>query len=222
MDLPEPVRRYLDRAAPPGLPAVSSANLEMEGRLRLGPEKPWMRFRARQRLTESELRWSARTSGMLSITGFDRYEAGFGEMNWRLWGLIPVARGSGPDVTRSARGRLAGERTLLPGSLDPSHGVTWTHPAPDRITASFHLHGDRFHLDLLTGADGGLVEVRYLRWTNQNAGGQWGFAPFVVRASAAAQFDGYTIPTVLSAGWRLGEPDGFVFIEETITAARFG
>jgi hypothetical protein len=39
-------------------------------------------------------------------------------MRWRLLGLIPVITAAGPDVTRSARGRLAGEIALLPTAFD--------------------------------------------------------------------------------------------------------
>jgi len=51
-----------------------------------------------------------------------------GEMPWRLLRLIPVMTAVGPDITRSACGRLAGEIALIPTAF---RHATWTpgdHP----------------------------------------------------------------------------------------------
>jgi hypothetical protein len=42
------------------------------------------------------------------VTGHDRLSSGTGEMRWRLLRLIPGMTAAGPDITRSAYGRLAG------------------------------------------------------------------------------------------------------------------
>jgi hypothetical protein len=43
-----------------------------------------------------------------------------------LAGLIPVAHGKGPDVSRSAAGRGAAEAVWVPAALLPRFGVTWS------------------------------------------------------------------------------------------------
>ena len=50
----------------------------------------------------------------IPVIGFDRLSSGSGQMRWRLGGLVPVVSATGPDVTRSAAGRLAGETVLVP------------------------------------------------------------------------------------------------------------
>ena len=48
-------------------------------------------------------------------------------MEFRLHGLIPVVRSSGPDIARSAAGRLAAETVAwLPQALVPQAGAQWT------------------------------------------------------------------------------------------------
>jgi len=45
----------------------------------------------------------------LPVVGYDRLSSGTAQMRWRLLGLLPVMTAAGPDITRSAAGRLAGE-----------------------------------------------------------------------------------------------------------------
>jgi hypothetical protein len=100
----------------------SSVQLTMRGHIRLGS---WRPFTAPTGPGALRFIWAAtaRVAG-LPVTGFDRYSFGTGQMRWRLLGLVPVMTASGPDVTRSAAGRLAGEATCwLPTSFT---ATSWT------------------------------------------------------------------------------------------------
>jgi len=107
-DLPEPARRWLRHAIAPGAPLWQSVVLTMSGEIRLGS---WRSFTAHQVLAPPHgFVWAATTRIFgLPVRGFDRYSSGSGQMNWRLGGLTPVMTATGPDVTRSAARRLAGE-----------------------------------------------------------------------------------------------------------------
>src|SRR5215472_4081416 len=59
----------------------------------------------------------------LPLSGFDRLSSGTGQMSWRLLGLVRVMTVDGPDITRSAAGRLAAEIALVPTAF---RAVTWT------------------------------------------------------------------------------------------------
>lgn len=112
-DLPEPARRWLTHAISPGTPLWETVELSMRGEIRLGA---WRSFTARQVLAPPRgFVWAARARFLgIPVVGFDRFSSGSGEMDWRLGGLIPVMSATGPDVTRSAAGRLAGEMALAP------------------------------------------------------------------------------------------------------------
>jgi hypothetical protein len=104
----------------------------MHGRLRLGR---WRYFTAQQSITPPErFVWAAQTRvAGLPVRGYDRYVGGAGEMHWRLLGLVPMLSGGGPDITRSAAGRLAGESVLMPTAFA---SATWHGCAdPDRVRA---------------------------------------------------------------------------------------
>jgi hypothetical protein len=112
-DLPAPARRWLTHAIAPGTPLWPSVQLYMHGQIRIGQLRP---FTARQILAPpAGYTWAAtaRLAG-LPVTGYDQLSSRTGEMRWRLLRLIRVMAATGPDITRSARGRLAGEIALIP------------------------------------------------------------------------------------------------------------
>ena len=218
-ELPEPARRWLTHAIAPTTPLWQSVQLSMEGEIRLGI---WRRFTARQVLAPpSGFVWAAvaRVAG-LPVTGYDRFSGATGEMRWRVLGLVPVLSARGPDVSRSAAGRLAGESVLLPTAF---RRATW-EPGADRDTAvvSWHLAGGDERAELRIGADGALQDVVLDRWGNPG-GMPYGRYPFGVSVLAETVFAGVTIPSELRAGWWWGTDRAAEgeFFRASITAAVF-
>ena len=218
--LPDPARRFLLRAMAPGTRLATSVEFGMIGEIWLDPDGDPLALTAEQILTPPRgFIWQAAAGrGALRITGFDRYGRGAGEMRWSLWGLLPVMRARGEDVTRSAAGRLAMEAVLLPSSLVPGTGVRWEEV--DDFSAAFHVavDGEEVRTLLEVDADGRPVRVSAMRWSE--AAGP-GYDRFVVEMSGEMEADGYRIPVHLEAGWRLGDPDEFRFFQATLQRAAF-
>ena len=219
-DLPEPARRFLLRAIAPGTPLATSVELTMHGELRLDPDRDPVPFVAEQTLAPPEaFLWEARTrAGLVRIRGFDRYEAGEGEMRWKLWGLIPVVRAKGTDVTRSAARRLAMEAVLVPSVLVPGGGVTWEEVDENRALFRMTVGEEPVETMLEVDPEGRPVRASAMRWS-ERAGP--GYEPFVVELSGELTADGYTIPAQVSAGWSLGRENAFRFFEATLDGAIF-
>jgi hypothetical protein len=212
MGLPEPARRWLGHAIAPGTPLWGRAELTMRGQIKLGR---WRPFTARQVLTPPDgYIWAARTRlAGLPVTGYDRLGAGAGEMRWRLLRLIPVLNESGPDVTRSACGRLAGEIVLIPTAF---RRATWSRGEhASTAVATWQFGDDTEAAELRVGRSGRLAEVRVNRWGNPG-GAPFGRYPFGVRVEAEARFGGIAIPSVFRAAW--GESE---FFRAEITGAEF-
>lgn len=163
---------------------------------------------------------TARLAG-LPVTGYDRLSSGTGEMRWRLLRLIPVMSAVGPDVTRSARGRLAGEIALIPTAF---RQATWAPGERDgTATATWHFGDDTETAELRVGSDGQLLEVVVDRWGNPG-GAPFRRYPFGVLVEAEANFSGITIPSQFRAGWWWGtdrQAEG-EFFRARITNAQFG
>jgi hypothetical protein len=217
--LPEPARRWLSHAIEPGAPLWRRAELTMHGQIKLGR---WRPFTARQVLDPpGGYLWAAtaRLAG-LPVTGYDRLSSGAGQMRWRLLRLIPVLTAAGPDVTRSARGRLAGEIALIPTAF--RHAAWSPGEHPDAAVATWRFGDDTESAELRVGPGGRLAEITVNRWGNPG-GEPYGRYPFGVRVEAESRFGGITIPSVFLAGWWWGterQREGEFFRAE-ITGAVF-
>jgi hypothetical protein len=217
--LPAPARRWLAHAIVPGTPLWQVVRLTMRGQIRLGQ---WRPFTATQVLAPpGGYIWAAtaRFAG-LPVTGYDRLSSGTGEMRWRMLRLIPVMTAAGPDITRSAYGRLAGEIALIPTVFQHA---TWAESEqPGTAAATWRFGEDTETAELRVGDDGQLLQVMVNRWGNPG-GEPFGRWPFGVSVEAETGFGGVTIPSRFRAGWWWGtdrQAEG-EFFRAHITAAQF-
>ncbi|HLM66063.1 MAG TPA: DUF6544 family protein, partial [Longimicrobium sp.] len=213
----------LRRAIAPGTPLARSVRLTMHGTLRLSPGGDALPMRAEQVLAPpAGFIWRARVGrGAMRFRGYDRYAQAQGAMRWWLLGLVPIVRADGTDVTRSAAGRLGGEAVLVPSALLPGRGAAWE--AVDDGTARVRLvvDGEPVTTTLRIDADGQLRHASLMRWRDDAGGGVPGYVRFDVELSGERTFGGYTVPTHLRAGWRLGERDEFPFFDATVDSAEY-
>jgi hypothetical protein len=200
VDLPEPARRWLTHAISPGTPLWQTVELSMRGEIRLGA---WRPFTARQVLSPPRgFIWAATARFLgIPVTGFDRLSSGSGQMHWRLGGFLPVVSAAGPDVTRSAAGRLAGEMVLVPTAFP---AADWTPGSDgDRVVVTWRIEGQDESAELHIGPDGRLLGVLMQRWGNPD-GMPFGRYPFGVAIQAEQIHAGVTIGSELRAGWWWG------------------
>jgi hypothetical protein len=208
--LPEPGARYLTASIRDGTPLAAGARLSMRGRIKIGR---WLPFRARQLLVPRlGTVWEARVAG--AISGSDRYVRGAGGMDWRLLGAVRLIHAAGPDVSRSAAQRAAGESIWVPTALARPGEATWSAAGADHINAAVHTDGHEVVLDHEIDVIGQLRASRFDRWGDPENTGTWQAHPFGVEVSGYGSFGGVTIPTRGRAGWHHGTPrweDGIFF-----------
>jgi hypothetical protein len=227
-DLPEPAGRYLRHAIAPGTTLTTTVRLEMTGTMRLGPEAPWLPFRARQVFAPHRgFVWRATVGrGVRRFVGGDQYAAGRGAVRFWLWGALPVVRAGGGssarDVARSAIGRMAAEAVWAPAALLPSREVRWTAPSDEVAVAAFSIDGQPVAVTLTLDPAGAVRRLELRRWGNSTDDGRYAAIPFGAEVAADARFGGYTIPTRLAASWWFGTERQFEFIRVAIHSAAFG
>lgn len=199
--LPDPTYRYLTHAIAAGTRLASAVRLRMHGEIKL---KRWCRFSAEEVIGWSRgMIWNAsvRIYG-ISFRGGDCFLDGEGAMNWKLLGMIPVLNASGPNITRSAAGRLNIESIWLPSVLC-SDKVTWTALSESRFHARFDAHGETARIDYTVHPNGGLKSVSMPRWGNPE-GAEFHYADCGAWVEGEHTFGGYTIPSRLRVGWHFG------------------
>lgn len=218
-DLPEPARRWLLHAIAPGTPLWPSTELTMHGTIRLGA---WRRFAATQVLAPPDgFIWAATAHVLgLPVVGYDRLSSGNATMRWWLLGVVPVVSAEGPDIARSAAGRLASEIVLAPTAY---RGATWVAgDRPDTVVGIWHIGGKEQRVELHVGPRGEVRDVVIQRW-GKPPGAPYGCYPFGVTVEAERTFDGITLPSVLRAGWWWGtdrQDEGEFFRAEITDACR--
>jgi len=149
---------------------------------------------------------------------------GVGEMQWKLFGLIPVVTASGADITRSAAGRVQAESVWLP-SLLCGDDVPWSSTDRSHPTATVTVVGTTSPVDFTIDERGRSSAVRVSRWGNPPPDAKhFRMVDFGGVLNEERTFAGYTIPTRVRAGWYLGSPqfesDG-EFCRATIDDATF-
>ena len=200
--LPDLARRYFQSAIAPGSVLLTSARLEMRGRIKIGR---WLPFRAREVLDPQRgFVWSARAAGI--VTGSDRYVDREGIQDWTLAGLVTIMRAEGSDVSRSAAGRAAGEAIWLPAALLPRYGVTWAATGDDELTARYQLDDTPVECRYRLDACGLIRSFWFDRWGDPDGTGTWGWHRFGGEISAHRTFGSLTIPSAGRLGWHFGTP----------------
>jgi hypothetical protein len=217
-DLPEPARRYLTHAIAAGTPLWQSVQVAMVGRIRIGG---WRRFSADQVVAPAQGYIWAAVARMVGVpvVGYDRLSAGSAEMRWRLLDLLPLVDVGGPDVARSAAGRLASEIVLVPTAFA---SATWTAGGADTAVATWGVGPDEQRVELHLAADGRLLDLVIQRWGNPE-GLPYARYPFGVTVDAERSQDGVTAPAAVRAGWWRGtdEQDAGEFFRAEITRVEY-
>ena len=198
--LPRPAQRYLRSAIAQGTPLASAARLEMRGRIKIGR---WLPFRARQVLAPRHgTVWMATVGGV--IRGSDRYVGGNGGMAWKLFGVLPVIRSEGMDVSRSAAERAAGESIWVPTALVADAATVWSADGEDDVAVTVDVDGHVVELHHAIDSDGRLRHSVFTRWGDPDNTGIWREHPFGVEVTSHRTFGGVTIPNAGRAGWHFG------------------
>lgn len=193
----------------------------MHGEIRL---RGWAPFEAEQEIVAGRtMTWAARTKLFgLPVSGFDRVVQGYGESQWKLFGLLPIAGARGQNVSRSAVGRMAAESIWLP-SLLQGENVRWLEAGPDQARFAIELFGHKTEITLTLSPSGKIETVSFMRWGNPS-GEPFGFYPFGGYVDEERIFGGFTIPSRVRLGWFFGtdrfELEG-EFFHATIDAAEF-
>ncbi len=218
--LPEPAQRWLTHAIASGTPLLRRVELTQHGRIRIGA---WRGFHARQVIAGLEgYVWACatRVSGV-PVHGYDRLVHGRGEMVHRAFGRLAVVDESGPDLTRSAAGRLVSEMVWTPAvALAPD--VEWRPVDEQRATALLPHGGETHEVTITVDSTGALRKVTMLRWASTDRG-PYRLHPFGAEVHREGTVDGFTVPVEVTAGYDYDSPawPDCAFIRITVDDAVF-
>ena len=220
--LPDPARRYFLHAIRPGTPLASRLHWRYSASMKPGEQMPWMSLQAEQILAkERGFVWRARAwKGPLVLTVTDHYLDGEGRMRISLFGLVPVIDATGPDISKSALGRLLVECIALPSAILPGPHVQIEGVDESRFRAIVSLHGETTPITVTVDQEGRPREMVMPRWGNLTADGSYRHIPYGVSVDEERTFGGYTIPSAARVGWWYGTDRYLEVIRLRVDSAR--
>jgi hypothetical protein len=181
--LPASVHRYLRASGVVGQPRIQNMRVRMHGRIRGGPDAPWMPFTAEQHNfydRPSRFFYMNASRSFVPIQVFHRYSGTEATMRVKAAALVSVADASGSEMTRAETVTMFNDMALLaPATLiDPS--IAWEPLDAQTARATFTNAGHTIRGDLVFNDAGELTNfwsddrrqassdgkaLRVLRWS---------------------------------------------------------
>lgn len=223
--LPSAIRRYLRIAGVIGQPPPTAYRLAFAGRIRGGPNEPWMPFRAQQFSSVDSLvrlfYMRARRAGV-PIAVYHRYVDGRAEMHVKLAGLVTLVDAQGPVMDRSETVTVFNDMCLLAPAtlLDPR--ITWCEHDDRIVDATFAVGNQTIAATLTFGESGLLTNFESPDRSRASADGRtFTRLPFLTPVQAHATFDGVTVAQQAQAQWRMPDGQLFTYGEFTLESVTF-
>lgn len=217
--LPAPVAKYLRRSGAVGEPRVMSFYATLHGRIRSGPDTPWMSFTARQlntfRPDPRRLFLMQATRSGLPVTVFHDYHDATATMKGRVASLVPILDASGPEMDQSETVTVFNDMAVFAPAALVDAPISWTQLDEHRVSATFTNGGKTVRAELVFDPLGDLVDFV----SNDRLAASPDGKSFTARRWSTP-LSGYTAQggrRVVAAGegrWHAPEPDGtFTYIE---------
>jgi hypothetical protein len=214
------VQRYLARTLEPGGLVPQQVRLTQVGEMCLRPGGRALRFSAVEELAVEEIAfsWRARIGIVpgVSLRVLDRYEAGEGLLEVRLWGLLPVTRARGADVSAGEALRYLAELPWVPHAMLANQQLEWRELDAQTVEVGTTVGATKvaMRLELDTAGDivGASCDAR-----PRIEGEKTVPTPWAGRFAEYAEVGGLRVPTQGEVRWEL--PDGpFTYWRGTITS----
>jgi hypothetical protein len=160
--LPAPVAAWVRASGAVGRPHVGGFRARIRGRIRSGPDAPWMPFTGEQVNTfgrsPARLFLIDATMHGLPVDVLHEYVDGHAAMRVTLASTIPIADASGPELDRSETVTLLNDLCLFAPAALVDAPVRWSAVDDHRAIAEFTNAGHTVRAELVIGPTGAVVD----------------------------------------------------------------
>jgi len=184
----------------------------------------WTSFVATQEgaVERVEFSWRARfrVAPLISMKVVDWYRAGGGGLTARLWGLIPMMRGGGPEFAKGEAMRYLAELPWNPFAFVANRQLGWRELDEQAVDASTRVGAAAVAVRLHFDADGDIVGSS-ADSRPRMVGKRTIDTPFSGRFADYREIGGVRVPTRAVVAWEL--PEGpFPYFRGRITDLELG
>ncbi|GGH37013.1 hypothetical protein GCM10008013_44240 [Paenibacillus segetis] len=212
-DLPAPVQKYLHYVGVVGKPKAHNLHMKIEGEMKRGLDKPWMKVVVDQHNFYDEFTRLFYIKGKMfgiPLTGIDSYIEGKGRMLIKLASVIKVADETGEQMNQAELVTLLNDISLLSPSALVDKRITWKTVDEQSVECSIEDKGMKVSAILYFNAEGALInfvtEDRY--YTTPN--GEFIKTKWSTPVKDYKTVNGVTFPTYGEGVWHL-ESGEFIY-----------
>ena len=160
--LPAPVARYLRRCGAVGQPKVHCFRAVIHGRIRRGPDDPWMTFTGEQvnayGAQPQRFFYLDATMRGLPVDVLHCFDDCTATMRARLASLVRIVDAAGPQMTRAETVTLFNDLCILAPAALVDAPVTWSAVQDRRVCGTFSACSASVSADLVFDDAGDLVD----------------------------------------------------------------
>jgi hypothetical protein len=109
--------------------------------------------------------------------GSDQHLDRTAALQWKLLGLIPVVRSSGPDLTRGAAAPAGGDTPWIPTAMLLRYGTVWQSDGDTLVTARFPVADTPVETHYYLDTEGWVRRGVFDRRGDPDPSGHWGRHP---------------------------------------------
>lgn len=161
-EVPALVRRYLERAVPAGALVPRRVRIAQAGEMWQKPGGRPLRFSAVEELAVAEVAfsWRARFSlaPLVWLRVVDDYAGGEGRLEARLFGLVPMLRSRGPELSEGEAFRYLAELPWVPQAILANRELDWRDLDARTVEVATRFGSSRLPVRLAFDAAGDIVE----------------------------------------------------------------
>ena len=219
VSLPAPLATYLRLSGALGNPRVTSFAATVHGRIRSGPETPWMSFTGRQVNTlgpnPQRLFYLDAVRGGLPVTVLHDYHDATATMRGKVLSLFPMLDASGPAMDQSETVTVFNDMVVFAPAALLDADVTWTQLDARTVRGRFTNGMQTVTAHLMFAADGDLVTFTSTDRSRASLDGtSFTRLPWDTPIDGYRTFGDRRVATSGEARWDAPEPDGqFAYIE---------
>ncbi len=225
--LPDPLVAYIRRSGAVGQPRVVSFRADFHGRIRGGPDEPWMPFTGQQVNTygprPQRLFLMDATKSGLPVTVLHVFADTTATMRVKLLSLVTMVDASGPEMDRGETVTVFNDLVVMaPGAIADAN-ATWTAIDALHVRGDF-TDGDQTVSAVLTfDAEHDLIDFVSDDRSAASADGET-FTPqrWSTPLAGHRETDGRRVLTSGQGVWHTGEPeDSFTYLEFNLDAITY-
>lgn len=217
-ELPPAVRNYVRRAVPNQGALPRLVRFTQTGEMQLKPGR-WLSFEAVEeaQVDRVEFLWRARFSlaPLVTIRVRDWFRDGDGGLEARLFGLVPVARATGPETARSEAMRYLAELPWFPPAIVGNPELGWRELDAGSVEVATGV-GDSEAAVTFRFDEAGDIASAFAPDRPRQEGSRFVDRPWSGTFADYEDVGGLRVPTRTEVSWEL--PDGrFTYFRGRVT-----